>query len=122
MTQTIDNLRQDALAIFQAGIHAADPYSAVQRCLQSDGKQLDIALDLNAKRSGNWQKIYVIAFGKAACAMAKAAQEIIPARLLANPIIAITNYENVTELANICLLYTSPSPRDVEESRMPSSA
>ena len=26
------------------------------------------------------------------------------------------------ELAKICLLYTSPSPRDVEESRMPSSA
>ena len=24
--------------------------------------------------------------------------------------------------ANTCLLYTSPSPRDVEESRMPSSA
>ena len=24
--------------------------------------------------------------------------------------------------ANACLLYTSPSPRDVEESRMPSSA
>ena len=24
--------------------------------------------------------------------------------------------------SNICLLYTSPSPRDVEESRMPSSA
>ena len=33
----------------------------------------------------------------------------------------------VTELApdamyDVCLLYTSPSPRDVEESRMPSSA
>ena len=26
------------------------------------------------------------------------------------------------ERANPCLLYTSPSPRDVEESRMPSSA
>ena len=25
-------------------------------------------------------------------------------------------------IANTCLLYTSPSPRDVEESRMPSSA
>ena len=25
-------------------------------------------------------------------------------------------------ILNICLLYTSPSPRDVEESRMPSSA
>ena len=29
---------------------------------------------------------------------------------------------NRDNLANICLLYTSPSPRDVEESRMPSSA
>ena len=26
------------------------------------------------------------------------------------------------EMGNLCLLYTSPSPRDVEESRMPSSA
>ena len=30
-------------------------------------------------------------------------------------------YALVKEI-NICLLYTSPSPRDVEESRMPSSA
>jgi len=28
----------------------------------------------------------------------------------------------LVELSDICLLYTSPSPRDVEESRMPSSA
>ena len=26
------------------------------------------------------------------------------------------------DIPNTCLLYTSPSPRDVEESRMPSSA
>ena len=26
------------------------------------------------------------------------------------------------EVDHVCLLYTSPSPRDVEESRMPSSA
>ena len=32
--------------------------------------------------------------------------------------VAETKSENVS----ICLLYTSPSPRDVEESRMPSSA
>ena len=32
----------------------------------------------------------------------------------------ITN--SVIEILNACLLYTSPSPRDVEESRMPSSA
>jgi len=29
---------------------------------------------------------------------------------------------DVAVITNICLLYTSPSPRDVEESRMPSSA
>ena len=30
---------------------------------------------------------------------------------------------NIVEINNaLCLLYTSPSPRDVEESRMPSSA
>ena len=28
----------------------------------------------------------------------------------------------VLEASPVCLLYTSPSPRDVEESRMPSSA
>ena len=31
-------------------------------------------------------------------------------------------YEPLSVLNMICLLYTSPSPRDVEESRMPSSA
>ena len=31
-------------------------------------------------------------------------------------------FENYEPLVKVCLLYTSPSPRDVEESRMPSSA
>ena len=31
-------------------------------------------------------------------------------------------YEANMSMYNCCLLYTSPSPRDVEESRMPSSA
>ena len=37
----------------------------------------------------------------------------------------VSNSENVKEVftkVKSCLLYTSPSPRDVEESRMPSSA
>ena len=34
----------------------------------------------------------------------------------------IKGYEKLEQLMVICLLYTSPSPRDVEESRMPSSA
>ena len=31
-------------------------------------------------------------------------------------------FEMMVDLTVVCLLYTSPSPRDVEESRMPSSA
>ena len=31
-------------------------------------------------------------------------------------------YLRIDKLLGACLLYTSPSPRDVEESRMPSSA
>ena len=44
------------------------------------------------------------------------------------PIVSYTlkpTYQNTYGLCNVynsCLLYTSPSPRDVEESRMPSSA
>ena len=34
---------------------------------------------------------------------------------------ALTSLKHIDQI-NGCLLYTSPSPRDVEESRMPSSA
>ena len=37
-------------------------------------------------------------------------------------IINTCKYLMVIALIAYCLLYTSPSPRDVEESRMPSSA
>ena len=37
------------------------------------------------------------------------------------PIAGVNLITNIDEVV-ICLLYTSPSPRDVEESRMPSSA
>ena len=35
---------------------------------------------------------------------------------------AIDEIEELREQVNICLLYTSPSPRDLSTSRMPSSA
>ena len=36
--------------------------------------------------------------------------------------VPLTRHNSIPTLSNGCLLYTSPSPRDVEESRMPSSA
>ena len=35
---------------------------------------------------------------------------------------SLLNSNDYKNLNNICLLYTSPSPRDAHESRMPSSA
>ena len=49
--------------------------------------------------------------------------------IITPPILEVcdANYDGITtidlsSLDDTCLLYTSPSPRDVEESRMPSSA
>jgi len=81
-----DALKSHALQIFQAGVAAANPYQAVKRCLHLD--------------EGN-EKIHLIAFGKAACAMAQAAQELIPAARLAGTGIAVTNYENVMAVDNV---------------------
>jgi glycerate-2-kinase len=95
------SLRQDALSIFQAGIAAANPYQAVKDVLTFTDDTIEIALDLNdatKKRTGNWTKVHLIAFGKAACSMVKAAQAIIPEHKLASQPLAITNYENVTPL------------------------
>ena len=38
------------------------------------------------------------------------------------PIFMVLTNPFIVKLVEDCLLYTSPSPRDVEESRMPSSA
>ncbi len=82
-------LRQHALGIFQAGITAANPYLAVKRHFESSPLSFS-----------SYQKVHIIAFGKAACAMSNAAQEIIPAPLLGNAI-AVTNYENVSAVAHV---------------------
>ena len=39
-----------------------------------------------------------------------------------NPLFTLPLYSAGMSVDTVCLLYTSPSPRDVEESRMPSSA
>ncbi len=99
--QSLSILRKDALDIFKAGVTAADPYLAVKQCLRIENDQLKLSLDTEnnkAFRSKNWSKIHLIAFGKAACAMARAALEIIPSHLLAEDSIVISNYNNITPI------------------------
>ena len=102
MATQLDFLRQDAVDLFQQGIDAANPFQAVKNCLAMVGDNLEITLDVNnasKKRIGKWQKIHVVAFGKAAYSMAKAVKEIIPDHYLANTVLAITNYENENDLS-----------------------
>lgn len=106
----IHTMRKDALRIFEAGIDAADPYQAVKRCLRVDHQSIEILLDSDGreqKRVGRWSKIHLIAFGKAACAMAQAASEIIPATLLAGRGIAVTNYENMRAVDHVDVIGAS---------------
>ncbi len=109
----IPALRQDARQIFQAGVQAADPYLAVKRHLHFSEGQLKISLPNGGYRSGHWRSIYLIAFGKAACGMAKAALEIIPPDLLNPNSIVVTHYANVTPLANLQVIGAGhPLPDD----------
>lgn len=80
--------RRDAASIFQAGVAAADPYQAVKR-------------HLVVKRFDDYSKVHLIAFGKAACAMARAAIDIIPSEKLAGNGIVVTNYANVVGVENV---------------------
>lgn len=97
----IDVLRDKAKTIFLAGVEAADPRKAVERALRVRDGRLEILLEPGSSaspvRSESWRRVHLIAFGKAACAMAGAAGALVPDRLRTEGI-AVTNYENVTEV------------------------
>jgi len=100
----IKQLRRNALQIFQAGLAAADPSQAINRSLWCQGQTLAIhstRAGENTIRRGHWKKVYLLAFGKAACAMADAARAIIAPELLSAHSLVVTNYENVTGIDNI---------------------
>ncbi|MFZ2724777.1 MAG: DUF4147 domain-containing protein [Methylococcaceae bacterium] len=92
----MNNLHQHAINIFQAGIHAANPYYAVQQYIKLNNNTIELGHDDTHKRTGDWSTIHLIAFGKAALSMITAAQDIIPKHLLINKPIVVTNYENVS--------------------------
>jgi hydroxypyruvate reductase len=87
--------RQQLAEIFQAGVLAADPFLAVKTALLAEN---------NILQQGAWTKIHLIAFGKAAVSMAKAAQDCIPPLLLANQGLVVTTYGNVRPITNCIVL------------------
>ena len=49
-------------------------------------------------------------------------RRILKGEMQGTSVLGVECVKGLLEKTNTCLLYTSPSPRDVEESRMPSSA
>lgn len=87
-------LRDDCLTLFKNGIAAADPGDGVRRSLCVSGDSVRLVLDLNQAdrvRIGRWQRIHIIAVGKAAHAMALAANDVIPGSLRGSRPIVVTH-------------------------------
>ena len=121
MDRIIELLRQQAIEGFQAGVAAADPGKAVARCLRFQHGHLEILQDSGSMRSEPWQHVHILAFGKAACAMAAAALRIIPESLRAGDALAVTNYENQIELPHCQVMgagHPLPDPAGQEAARV----
>lgn len=84
------SMREEALAFFKLGVESANPYLRVKNTISLSGSQLHIG-----NTTGNWSKIHVIAIGKAACNMLLASLEQIPEDKIVQPVIAVTNDENL---------------------------
>ncbi|MGR8931311.1 MAG: glycerate kinase type-2 family protein [Gammaproteobacteria bacterium] len=90
-------MREHCLAFFRAGLIAADPATAVQNHLRIIDNRFQVATDSDGHttRTGDWSKIHIVAFGKAAPAMAKTARLFVPPEKFAAPGIVVTTYDNV---------------------------
>jgi glycerate 2-kinase len=72
-------LRRDALAVFRAGLQAADPERAVLRHLSLDGPVLRVAeREYNLEE---YRRILVVGAGKATASLARAVEDVLGGRL-----------------------------------------
>ena len=72
-------LRTDALAIFEAGLQAANPVAAVERHLRMDGDTL--LVDGRAYSLQDFRKVIVVGMGKASAVMAKPLNDLLGNRI-----------------------------------------
>jgi hydroxypyruvate reductase len=89
-------LRQKAMEVFGAGLSAADPAAAVRSSLSITAEGLLIA---GRPLPRSIRTIRAVAFGKAACAMARAVEEVLPPAVFPGPGIAVTSHGSVRPLS-----------------------
>lgn len=99
MHLTIGQARDHIQAMFEAGVEAADPETAIKNTIHFQSGRLVLnncqtAYAQNAQRSDAWNRVHIVAFGKAACKMAATTAEIIPSFMQASKGMIVTNEEN----------------------------
>ena len=113
-------MRKHALQIFRAALEAADPYAAVLRHLQFDGRTL-IAGRRRYKMT-DFDHVQVIGAGKASAAMARAVERILGRRIAGGSVVVPDSGPDGSsaKLRRIALTPAShpiPDERGVEEAR-----
>ena len=96
-------LRDDALAIFAAGVEAANPRESVKKAIRLG---LGGGVVIARKEITTPSTLRIVAIGKAACNMASAAMEVIPPTVFPGPGIAVVNEENAREVDRFHVLPT----------------
>lgn len=106
MPETVNrnDKRDRLLTAFREGVRAADPFQAVAATIAYDGTNLTIAGETVSS-----DRFYMLAFGKAACAMIEGALSKIPSSDLAAAPIVVTNDENFREIDG-CRVFASSHP------------
>mgnify|MGYP006278206651 CR=1 FL=1 len=87
-------MRQEVVSLFNRGVLAADPYPVIKKTISQTSQQIRLG-----RIEGNWDRIHILAIGKAACKMLSATLEQISASNIVFPVIAVTNSENVYPIA-----------------------
>ena len=90
-------MKRDALAIFHAALAAADPYASALKSL----KQLKLPLQ-------NFDRIFLVAVGKAASGMASAVEKVVGNRLTEG--IALTKYQHTKHDLRHTKIYEAAHP------------
>ncbi len=91
--------RKDALAIFQEGLKAADPFAAVERTLQVKEDRITVAE--RSYDAGRYRRILVIGGGKAASPMARALEHRFGSRIAKG--LVVTKYGHDMPLETVQL-------------------
>jgi glycerate 2-kinase len=108
-----DAMKEDLKTILEAGLAAADPKAAVLRSVRVEGERI-----VADEQSFEAERVFVLAAGKAAGAMAQAAEELLGDRIAGGLVVTKDGHEAPLErLETVVASHPEPDERGVEAAR-----